>query len=354
MLPFKYIFTVVIVCFLACCTACKSKINKSNSSELLIGFYNLDNLYDIYDDPKTFDNDFTPNGMYKWDEERYTSKLNKLSEVIQSIDGQNSPDVLGVCEVENKNVLNDLITQKAFHKSYAVIHEDSKDERGADVGLIYNSDLLDLIEYQSFDVELSKNEKDETRSILWVKLKTQNNIDTFQFIVCHFPSRREGLKKSEQNRIDAAKRCREIIDKKCKLQSENLIVLGDFNDQPGNVSLKQYIGAVEFKGLSARASDLFNLMIGFEEKNQGTYFYKGHWNVLDQILISSALTDGKQAEYVDASIGIKKEDWMIQTGKYKGYPLRTFGGKEWLNGYSDHLPIYMKIRITANNGKEKG
>jgi predicted extracellular nuclease len=349
---FKYLFSILIFTFLLSLSACKSKNRAANKDELLIGFYNLDNLYDIYDDPKTNDNDFTPNGMYKWDEERYTSKLEKLSEVIQSINGNQLPDVLGVCEVENKNVLNDLIAQKVFHKSYAVVHEDSKDERGADVGLIYNSDMLDLIEYQSFDVELSKNSRDETRSILWVKFKSHFTLDTYQFIVCHFPSRREGLKKSEQNRIDAAKRCREVIEMKCNLQTENLIVLGDFNDQPGNVSMKQYIGAVELNG--SNTGDLYNLMIGFEEKSQGTYYYKGHWNVLDQILISSALKDGKQAEYVDASIGIKKEDWMIQKGKYKGYPLRTFGGKEWLNGYSDHLPVYMKIRNTVNNGKEKG
>lgn len=339
-------FRILLLCmlpFLLSALKCSDEIRFSEKGEISVAFYNLDNLFDTIDDLSTNDADFTPQGRYHWNTEKFNQKLEKLAKVIRRIDGSASPDVLGVCELENRPALEALAESCDPEGRFEVVHKDSEDERGIDVGLIYNREKLSLLELHSYPVRLSGDSSDRTRSILWVKLKSNISDDTFQFIVCHFPSRREGKMKSMQNRMDAAKACSSIVAERCHTAAQNLVLMGDFNDEPWDQSLSV--------GLSAQKPDadsrtgLFNLMYTFDTKISGTYRYKDQWDILDQFILSAALLDKRLPDYLPASVGIKSDPWLFQKGKYAGYPLRTFGGDKWLNGYSDHLPVFMKIRL---------
>jgi endonuclease/exonuclease/phosphatase family metal-dependent hydrolase len=310
---------------------------------LSIGFYNLDNLFDDKDDTSHNDTEFTPGGKYAWTNDRYKQKLSNMEKVIHKLVDGDAPDVLGVCELESRKALHDLLQTGSLKNHYGMVHYDSPDERGIDVALVYNKAKLNVLESKSYKVKMSDNAKDATRDVLWVKAVSKKTNDTIQFMVCHFPSRREGQAKSEQDRIDAAKVCHAVIAEKCKLSTQNLVLMGDFNDEPWNKSISETLGAAN-KENNAEAG-LFNLMWTFKGTGRGTYNYRNRWELLDQFMISRALSDGKGMEYAEQSVSIMAEPWMIQTGKYKGYPLRTFGGKQWLNGYSDHFPIHMKINL---------
>lgn len=337
---------ILLLCmlpFLLSALKCSDEIRFSETDEISVAFYNLDNLFDTIDDLSTNDADFTPQGKYQWNAYKYARKLEKMAKVIRQIDGSAGPDVLGVCELENRSALEALANTCDPAGRFEVVHRDSEDERGIDVGLIYNRNKMKLLDVFSYPVRLSSDSSDRTRGILWVKLKSLKSDDTFQFIVCHFPSRREGKNKSMQNRMDAAKACSAIITERCKTSVQNLVLMGDFNDEPWDHSLSVGLGAQ--KPGSDSKTGLFNLMYAIDSRKSGTYRYKDQWDILDQFILSTALLDKRLPDYIPASVGIKSDPWLFQKGKYAGYPLRTFGGNKWLNGYSDHLPVFMKIQL---------
>lgn len=335
------------VVFFASLIACLSFTCKSNSptntdQQLSVAFYNIDNLYDTQDDTSHKDDDFTPNGKYQWDKSRYEQKIRNLNKVLSIISDGNPPDVFGVCELESALALSDLLKTKNFKNLYSFVHYNSPDERGVDVALVYKTSKFKVLESKNYKVVLSKDSNDRTRDILYVKGISPINNDTFSFIVCHYPSRKEGKNESEQNRLDASAQCLKIISEKIHLQTQNLIVLGDFNDQPWDKSMQTVLGASSHNKVPN--APLQNLMYELP-KETGSYFFRGHWERLDQIIISAALRDGKGSDYIEGSLAVVKEDWMIQKGKFEGYPLRTFGGENWLNGYSDHLPVRINIQL---------
>lgn len=333
---------ILVFCLFAGFT-CVRKVTFVPADQLSVAFYNLDNLYDTMDDTTHDDTEFTPSGKYAWTVERYSQKLANMEKVIATIVDGNGPDVLGMCELESRQAVNDLFSAKTFEGNYDIVHYDSPDERGIDVALAYNKQKLSVLESQKVTVRLQRDTSDRTRDILWVRTLTRISGDTIDFIVCHFPSRREGKEQSEPDRLDAAKACIQIAREKCNFSRQNLVIMGDFNDEPWDQSISGIIGAADAR--KDEHSELQNLMWQFREEGKGTYRYRDQWNTLDQFMISSALNDGKKAEYMKGSVNITKYDWMVQTGKYHGFPLRTFGGGKWLNGYSDHFPIYMKIKI---------
>lgn len=332
-----------IALFVSMSFICSGNLNNEGKNELSVAFYNLDNLFDVFDDSSHNDDEFTPGGKYKWDKNRFQSKLKNLEKVISQIADGNTPDVLGVCELESASALNDLLDRPKFKSDFDFVHYDSEDERGIDVALIYNKKKIKVLESRNYRVKLNRDTSDRTRDVLWVKTISTISNDTMQFIVCHFPSRRAGKVESEPDRMDAATTCKSIIGEKCNTATQNLILLGDFNDQPWDKSMTKGIGASGFERFPN--SQLFNLMFDITDKSSGSYFFRGHWEKLDQIVVSRALRDGNFPDYKSASVSIMKMEWMLQTGKYAGQPLRTFGGNKWLNGYSDHLPVYMYLKL---------
>lgn len=313
------------------------------SSSSRVAFYNVENLFDTIDDPNKPDEEFTPNGKKKWTPERYQKKLAKLSQVIETMD---YPAFVGVCEVENEQVLRDLISTEDLKKyNYNIAHRESPDYRGIDVALIYNQDNFKVDKTDVIRINFPKEivEDYTTRDILYVK-GVYNKKETLHIFVNHWPSRRGGLKESEPKRMYVAEQLRQRIDDIFeKEEAANMIIMGDFNDETTNNSLS--------KGLKAQAisdnlekGNLYNLFSKMDEEELGTYNYRGNWNMLDQIIVSTSLANPSHSLHVQ-NPEIVKRDWMIyKHDKYGETPNRTYGGPNYYGGISDHFPVFIELK----------
>ena len=312
--------------------------SQDSSKVLKVGFWNMENLYDTRNDAWN-DDDFTPEGQYLWDENRYQQKLKNMGRVLDSLQA----DILGMCEVENKKVLVDLraaLTSSAGTK-YEIVHFDSPDERGIDAAIFYHKEKMSLVTASVIPVALPGNDK--TRDILHAVFYHTATTDTLHYFVNHWPSRRGGMEGSTGKRALAAEALRR------ELQSQNLwnkafVIVGDFNDNPWDSSISKVLGAC--KPAIKSECKIHNLS-GFHDVTQtGTLKYNNRWDIFDQIMISSALWNkaGSTLKFKPYSSQIFAPEWILQHGgKYEGHPLRTFGGKTWLNGYSDHLPVTAEL-----------
>lgn len=306
----------------------------------LVGFYNVENLFDTIDDPHKNDNQFLPSSKKQWTTKRYSKKLNDLSRVIYSIDSTNLPVVFGLSEVENKEVVQDLINTDRLKGNYQIIHKESPDSRGIDVAVIYQPKKFQLIHKEFIRFQLPNKERPSTRDIVYVQ-GTILKKDTVNFFFCHWPSRYGGEEKSRPYRAKAAQKLKDKTDSLRNINSKSkIIIMGDLNDHPDNESVQNILMAKKEK------SFLINMMWQFKEKGEGTHFYKGHWGVLDHVIISSSLLKKNKglSTQMDA-VGIHKPEFALYTNK-KGMqvPSRTYGGKNYYGGFSDHLPIYLRLK----------
>lgn len=315
-------------------------MNNSDSNYFTIGFYNIENLFDLENDPKTNDDDFLPTSVKRWTAKRYQNKLRKLGSVISKI-GENETDtapvIVGLAEVENDKVLTDLVTnENLIDESYSYVHFDSSDERGIDVALLYKSELFEVKNSETFSVFLQDENgaQDYTRDILLVQ--GQLNDEFIHIIVNHWSSRREGEKETEFKRLAAAKKVNSII-KNLKIDDANakIIVMGDFNDNPNDTS----ISLMEEKSL------LFNPFKTVWSKDVGSLNHQYQWNLFDQILFSTNFFDTNNSTLVFANADVFNNKSLTQYhGKYKGQPFRTYVGKRYKGGYSDHFPVYIRLK----------
>jgi len=314
-----------------------SKIVSNNQkNDTSVMFYNLENLFDTIDDKSRNDNDFLPSSKLKWNTQKYNSKIKNIARVI--CDAAESPTFFGVCEIENAMVFKDLLNSPKFESKYNFVHKDSPDERGIDVGFAYDKTKCKVINFRNYEVKLSKNPKDKTRDILLVNLYLFQEKDTFSIMICHFPSRREGKEASEINRIDAAKTLKNAIE--ANGIKKNWIIMGDFNDEPWDKAISNTLGAQEEGN---KNTNLINLMWAFKDTNKGSYNYKKKWELIDQIIISKTLYSNKKYNISSSSIEFIKKDWMMQNGKSKEFPRKNVSGIKWFNGFSDHLPVLLKM-----------
>lgn len=323
-----------------------------NPKTIGIAFYKVENLFDTINTPNKEDRDFTPIGKYKWDTERYNQKLENLAKVISILKDGKHPDIFGLCEIENRAVIEDLVNVKILKKKkdYGIIHKESEDFRGIDVALVYDKKKFTVIEEKWITVDLTNFGSSPTRDILYVVL--HDKIDTLHIFVNHWPSRRGGKVESEGKRIYTA----QILYKHYKdliISNPNakVIIMGDFNDEPNDKSI-QYMINQSLLDAKNGSFILTNLFFELQKQGQGTYKFRDRWQMLDQMMVSREVLSTSRTGYqfVPNSSSILKESWMLQTGeKYAGYPLRTFGGQTYLGGYSDHLPI----RITLERVKVK-
>ncbi len=342
---FSLLFCLILV---SCSQAAKTQ------DTLFVAFWNLENLFDTVDDPAKNDEEFLPNSNLEWTQQRFDKKIFNLSRVIRSMNNNKGPDILGVCEVENKNVL-DSLTQKYLNDlNYDIVHVESPDNRGIDVALLYKDGLFKMKEITVDTVHLSDGWP--TRPVLGVHL--QNNFDQdFTVFVNHWPSRSGGEEKSEPNRIEAAKTLRKAVDRIFKMDSSaNIISIGDYNDEPTNESIFETLKAhpvfcdsiITSEEFESRG-ELFNLAYNEYAKGNGTYKYKDDWNLLDQVIVSGNVLTGITITYICDSYEIYKP-YFLQThsGKYAGTPFPTYGGRKYLGGYSDHYPVYAKFIMEGN------
>lgn len=305
-------------------------------TEAIIGFYNVENLFDIYDDPKTFDDDFTPSGKLHWNEDKYNEKLERISEMIHSIDTRELPAVMGFSEVENYAVLKDLVDSELLKKTgYDIIHKDSPDGRGIDVAAIYRADAFSVESYTYHPVILPGKNRSTTRDILEIN-GTLSNGENITIFFAHWSSRRKGTIETEPKRIAAAKILRHKIDLlKAKNDLANIFVLGDFNDEPSDKSIHHVM-----KG------DFSNLTKQFEHTKNGTVNHQGNWLVFDQIIVSNSAMRNPSFKLTEKSARIHKTQNNTFTHKDGNQvPSRTYGGKKYYGGYSDHYPVYLTLKL---------
>ena len=313
-----------------------------------IAFYNLENLFDTKNDTLIFDDDRTPNGKDQWTTQRYAHKLKQLSKVIAEIGtdiSENSPDIIGVCEAENKQVLLDLINQPGLRSNnYGIVHYDSPDERGIDVALLYKKDVFLPLTTNSHRLLLFNNleERDYTRDQLVVEGLLDS--EKIHLIVNHWPSRSGGELRSRPYRLAAAKLNKHIIDSlRQQTPDVKIIAMGDFNDDPVDPSFKKIL-KVKGKKKKLDSLDLYGPMEKMFKKGMGSLAYRDKWNVFDQMYMTANLAHMSDAGYRFWKAGIFTPSYLIDaTGKYKGYPLRTYAGGSYIGGYSDHFPVYLYL-----------
>lgn len=300
--------------------------------------YNVENLFDTVDAPQKKDEEFTPQGKKQWNSERYYEKLEKLASVIQKVNNEEFPEIIGFQEVENINTLRDLAKTKSLNGAgYEAIVIEGPDFRGIDCGLLYRPDAFEVIDKKAIEVKFSDPDAWPTRDILYVKGETKKNV--VHVFVNHWSSRRGGQEKSEHKRVLAAKILKKYTDSiMSNFPDQRVVIMGDFNDEPTNKSLSQTLNA----GRPGDDSKLINLMYPLDDKGKGTYYYRGSYNMLDNIVVSSNVVQANKGFRVFVPTGfIFNPDFICYTHKNgdKG-PNRTYGGNNYYGGYSDHFPVY--------------
>jgi len=305
-----------------------------------IAFYNLENLFDTKDDPKTLDDDFTAGSKRNWNEKRFRKKLKKLGRVISQIgydEIKHPPVFIGVAEIENRYVLEELVASEFLQqKNYGVAHIDSPDERGIDTALLYRKDYVTIntITAHTVYVENERGVRDFTRDIFHVDALLEGH--SVHILVNHWPSRRKGAEETAGRRMAAAERAREVIFQiNAEDPNAKIIVMGDFNDDPQSDSIKHLLG-----------TDFYNPMEILLTREVGSAIYKGTWYLFDQIIISNNFMkqSGNSFRFEHAKV-FNPRNLQEFEGKQKGNPFRTFLGRRYRGGLSDHFPVYSVFSI---------
>ena len=333
--------TLLILGFPSCLI--KESLSSANKSEnviptAIVMSYNVENLFDTINDPEN-DEDFLPSGKLKWSEQRYNEKLNHIAQVINGVkveNGNHFPLVIGLIEVEHASCLNDLVAHSSLKDAhYKVAFIEGEDERGIDVGLLYNSIELNVKSISKFDIELPDNDK--TRHIL--EVVGNWNGQEIAFYVNHWPSRSGGAEKSAPSRLIASQNLEQAIANRLKLNPNcGVIAMGDFNDYPVDISL------TNLDTIDGGAAT-FNMMRGLPE-GRGSHYYKGEWGFLDQFLVSESLANDNGAGLkVERAEAVAFDFMMYTNSKGEMSPARTYVGDAYKGGYSDHLPIVMELML---------
>jgi endonuclease/exonuclease/phosphatase family metal-dependent hydrolase len=312
-----------------------------------LAFYNIENLFDTKDDPHINDNGFLPGARIPWTTERYELKLDHLARVIGDLSDEQAVAVFGLCEVENKAVLEDLVATPSIRPyNYQVIHHDSPDERGIDNAMLYDAAQFQPISVYGIPVTFPDHPKDCTRDILYVKgVSKKSKTDTLHIFVNHWPSRSEGQEISEPKRIRAAEIQKRATD---SLFAKNplalIVIMGDLNDEPADKSIVKELNALP-PTQKPTGNKLYNLMEPLYHDGKGTLYYND-WDLFDQVIISGNFWNKSKGLIYPGTVGnIYSADYLLFTNKQGiSRPNRT-AGKEYYGGYSDHLPVYIDLFI---------
>lgn len=309
----------------------------NSRGDIRMMFYNVENLFDTVDNPSTNDEQFLPDGEYRWNNYKYWQKLKRIHQVIAAAGEESPPEIIGLCEVEGFLPLFNLTRNLPLSKyTYEIIHRDSPDERGIDVALLCRKDKVRVLRFSFIGIEQKDKTIKKTREILFATLKTGN--DTLHVFVNHWPSRRGGEDTSEKFRLWAAQSLKHSVDSLLKKnKNAKIILMGDFNDTPENKSLILLV-----------KSGMVNLATGVDKKCKcGTLKFQSHWQVFDQFLVSPSLLDkSKLHTSKEEFLIFRPEFLLISDDKYGGKkPFRTYQGPKYLGGFSDHLPVLLDLNI---------
>lgn len=341
----RFLTPMLLLLFITTATS-QEKRYKINT----IAFYNVENLFDYERDPSINDEDWTPEGRNNWTKENYEDKLSKLARVISEIGADetgSAPAVIGLAEVENRRVLEDLVNEPALRPfDYGIVHYDSPDRRGIDVALLYRKKIFQVTGHESHEL-LIYDPSDASRRIYTRDQLLVSGLldgDKMHFIVNHWPSRYGGEKRSRPGRESAAALNMKIID---SLFNENpyakIVTMGDLNDDPTNTSVKKVLKAKGSRD-NMKMKELYNPMEQMHKRGLGTLAYRDGWNLFDQMILSTELAKkGDYSSYRLHKAGIYNKAYLqTPRGQYKGYPFRMFANG-YTGGYSDHFPVYLLV-----------
>jgi hypothetical protein len=326
--------------------------DKKNYQVACIGFYNIENLFDTINDPNVNDEDFLPEGSYKWTGKRYWEKLDHMSYVLDELCKEyttDGPAIMGFCEVENRTVVQDLINQPRLKKhNYKIIHIDGPYDRGVDPSLIYQEKYFKVTNQIAYPVKNPNKPEWKTRDQLLVSGVFADG-KPLHIVVNHWPSRRGGEERSAPLRGIAADVGRRIADSLLNQDpNARIIYMGDLNDDPSDKSVRKNLGAVKRKE-DLKEKLLFNTSYDLFEKGVGSLAHNDSWNLFDQIIISSSLLNGDANQFKFFTTRVFNKPFLQQAdGRFKGYPFRTYSGGVYTNGYSDHFPVFTVIVREAN------
>jgi len=322
--------------------ACDSAGQATRPEKFTVAFYNVENLFDTKDDPGVMDEEFTPASEKEWTQERYQTKIQHIGRVLTSLGDGHFPAIIGLSEVENRQVMLELIHSDQFSGAYyGVVHEDSPDERGIDVGLLYRPDQFKYLSHQSIPISFPFDPETRVRDILYVQGVAKGG-DTLHVFVNHWKSRYGGREETEKFRVFSARKLKHHTDSILGRNPQaHIIAIGDFNDEPANTSLKETLGAkiprdIQMKGL-------YNLLFPKDQQRMGTYNYKHEWFMLDNFIVSGGLMIGEKGYRIAPEhVKIFDAPWLMYDNPKAGMkvPNRTYGGPNYFGGYSDHLAIY--------------
>ncbi len=348
----KHLFWLIVPMLIFSCGAPKTAASgeKQTLQVVSVGFYNLENLFDTIDGPN-IDEEFLPTGAMNWTGYKYKAKLKNMSYAISQIGLDITPgglSILGVAEIENRGVLEDLVKEPAIaHRQYSIVHYDSPDRRGVDVGLLYNPRDFQVTNSKSYRLYTPEDPEFLTRDQLMVSGYLKN--EKIHVIVGHWPSRSGGEERSEPKRRAAAALTKTIVDSLYRVEPRaKIIVMGDLNDDPANKSTAQVLGAKRNME-DVPKQGLYNPMWRILDSGVGTLAYNNQWNLFDQIIVSEPFlhSDNTHLRFWKAEV-FNKSFLIQQEGLYKGSPLRTHAGGVWMNGYSDHFPTLIYLTKAAN------
>jgi len=308
----------------------------ADGQEFSVMFYNVENLFDTVDDPTTNDDEFLPDGSRHWTAGRYRKKLNALAQAIAATGQWELPALAGLCEVENEAVVRDLAYGTILSAgNYGIVHRESPDRRGIDLALLYDRDQFRIMDVRSWIPERTENDPFESRNLLYVKAVTGD--DTLHVILCHFPSRRGGVLASEGAREEMAMLVRVKTDSIISVSDgAPILVMGDFNAGTDD-------GIMDIMTDDAH---LINAAAQYPAGKGGSYRYQGTWELIDQILVSSSMTDGTGPFHADLqSFRLSDAPFLLTDDQvYPGRkPFSTYSGYRWAGGFSDHLPVLITI-----------
>jgi hypothetical protein len=341
----KRFFSIVAVALLLMPAMLHAQDSNRRLQVAGIAFYNLENLFDtIPNNPEGRDEEFTPNGSRQWNGDKYWKKINNLARAISSFTSTttpNGPAIIGVSEIENRSVLEDLVANEQIRAwNLQIVHHDSPDARGVDVGLLYNP--------KYFKLENVTNHR-----LTEVKFRTRDQMcvvgrllgQRIAVIVNHWPSRLGGQEQSSPNREAAARLCKAISDSLWQVDPNmGVIIMGDLNDDPQDKSVAQVLQAKR-KIDDAEPHGFYNAFWEKLDQGIGTLAYKSSWNLFDQIIVSGNLANGADTRWHFWRAEVLNRDFLKDTeGSRQGYPLRTYASGSFLNGYSDHFPTEIFLR----------
>ncbi len=309
-----------------------------------IGFYNVENLFDTINDPDKRDDDFTPEGSNRWTSERYFEKLENLSEVIDKLGEELTPDgpaVLGLAEVENMTVLEDLAAQERIKdRNYQAVYEEGPGSRGIDVAFFYNPTYFDYESHKAYPAVFEERPDYKTRDQLLLTGELLG--ERMHFIVAHWPSRVGGEAATRPLRIAKADIARNIIDSIQEAEpGAKVFMMGDFNDDPVDVSIQEHLRSNGSKE-DLQEDELYNPYVSYYKQGIGTNAYRDSWSLFDQILMTPSLIDDDYDDFTYLRAEVFNRPFLRQSsGRFQGYPYRSYGGGVYLGGYSDHFPVYV-------------